>query len=160
MVREAAEKARREAEQKMRRISTVWSVDLAEVVTAADQLEFDPLQEKEGLRGEALTIKQHLSLEGAEALALHVCQNTRLRTLVLRNTRLGDDGMRVLADALKTNTTLTELDVSENRLGEEGAKVVADSIKNDGAMASLDVSNNNLGPEGAKHIAAAIPKCK
>ncbi len=51
--------------------------------------------------GEALTIARELGRAGAEALAPYVRGNTRLRTLVLAKTRLGSDGMRVLADALK-----------------------------------------------------------
>ena len=70
-----------------------------------------------------------LGRAGAEALAPYVRENARLRSLVLRKTKLGAEGMRVLADALKRNTVLTALDVSDNELKEEGAKAVAELVR-------------------------------
>ena len=80
--------------------------------------------------GDAFTItSKELERAGAEALAPYVRENTRLRTLVLRKTKLGAEGMRVMADALKRNTVLTVLDVSENELKVEGAKAVAELVR-------------------------------
>ena len=79
--------------------------------------------------GDALTITAELGKAGAEAFAPYVRENARLRTLVLRKTTLGADGMRVLADALKMNTVLTALDVSENELKVDGAKAVAELVR-------------------------------
>ena len=59
----------------------------------------------------------------------YVREDTRLRTLVLRKTKLGADGMRVLVGALTTNTVLTALDVAENELKTEGAKAVAELVR-------------------------------
>jgi hypothetical protein len=59
-----------------------------------------------------------------EALAPHLRDNARLRTLVLSRAELGKekDSVGVLAQALQTNTTVTVLDLSNNA---DGAKVVA-----------------------------------
>ena len=80
--------------------------------------------------GDVFTItSKELERAGAEALAPYVRENTRLRTLVLRRTKLGAEGMRVIADALKRNTVLTALDVSDNELKVEGAKAVAELVR-------------------------------
>ena len=79
--------------------------------------------------GDALRVSKELGKAGAEAMAPYVREDTRLRTLVLRKTKLGVDGMRALAAALKTNTVVTALDVAENELKVEGAKVVAELIR-------------------------------
>ena len=49
--------------------------------------------------GEALAITAELGRAGAEALAPYVRGGTRLRTLMLRKTKLDTDGMGVLAAA-------------------------------------------------------------
>ena len=79
--------------------------------------------------GDTLAITMELGRAGAEALTPYVRDNLRLQSLVLRKTRLGPHGMRVLVDALKHNTVLTALDVSENLLEAGGAKVVAELVR-------------------------------
>ena len=65
---------------------------------------------------------------GAEALVPYVNENTRLRMLMLPQTKLGADGMQVLADALETNATLTALDVSGNQIATDGKGGIIDAL--------------------------------
>jgi len=53
-------------------------------------------------------------LAGAEALALSLKSGTSLESLILPYTRLGQQGVQVLANALQTNTSLRFLDISGN----------------------------------------------
>jgi hypothetical protein len=79
------------------------------------------------LGGDMLKIEKRLGRAEMEALSPYLRDNTHLRTLVLRGTKLGkdNDGMEVLVQALETNRTVTALDLSNNDLKAEGAKVVA-----------------------------------
>ena len=87
-----------------------------------------------------------------EALAPYVRENTRLRTLVLRKTRLGPDGVHVLVDALKHNTMLTAMDVSDNMLEQRGARAV-------GAEAERERSGRvRIAPRVASHPRNSLAK--
>jgi hypothetical protein len=82
--------------------------------------------------GDTLKIEfKKLGRAEIEALAPYLQDSTRLRTLVLSGTELGNTdkkGVEVLVQVLKTNTTVTALDLSNNGLKTEGAKVVAELL--------------------------------
>jgi hypothetical protein len=71
--------------------------------------------------GKTLKLKTQLGRGGAEALAPYLRANTTLRCIVLSETQLGNDGVRILADAVFENTTachtITHLDLSGNSIG-------------------------------------------
>jgi hypothetical protein len=71
--------------------------------------------------GETLKLENQLGRGGAEALAPYLRANTTLRSIVLSGTQLGNDGVRILADAVIENTTtchnITHLDLSGNNIG-------------------------------------------
>jgi hypothetical protein len=68
--------------------------------------------------GDILKLDQQLGRSGAEALAPYLKAHATLRCLELGGTELGNDGLRVLAEALLTNTTVAHLDVSQNNIAD------------------------------------------
>ena len=43
--------------------------------------------------------------------------------------KIGDDGVKAIAEALKDNPVLTSLDLRLNHIGDEGAKAITEALK-------------------------------
>jgi Ran GTPase-activating protein (RanGAP) involved in mRNA processing and transport len=56
---------------------------------------------------------------GARSIAKNLCDST-VKTLILDDNKLRDDGVKLLAEGLKENTTLTTLSLKFNHIGQEG----------------------------------------
>jgi len=79
-----------------------------------------------------------------------------LQELRLTDTRIGDAGMSVLAQALRSNRSLTSLDVSGSLLGNVGASKVAAALQQSGAIAHVVLARNNIGAAGAVALSTVL----
>lgn len=94
--------------------------------------------------------------EGAEALAEALGEAPLLESVLLRDSGLGDDGVKVVCEALASNAPkLTVLDVSGNEMASGGAKGLAKLLAV-GKVKEVRAEDNELGSGGAVRIAGAI----
>lgn len=68
-----------------------------------------------------------------------------LEMLVLRNNRIGNDGVVAIASGLSANSKLKRLDLSVNLIKDLGAEFLANVISRNATLEALDVSNNKFG---------------
>jgi len=61
--------------------------------------------------------------------ALRAIRENKTAKLALRGNRIGEAGVKEVAEALKANTTLTMLNLRDNSIGDAGAKEVAEALK-------------------------------
>ena len=77
----------------------------------------------------------------------------KVHTLDLYNNKIGDDGVKYLAE----NKMIHTLDLSENNIGDNGAKYLAGNK----TIHTLILSHNRIRDNGAKYfVNAIIPKLK
>ena len=94
---------------------------------------------------------------GARLLAKMLHTNRALRTLDLVNTRIGPDGLVVLADALTgPNQTVERLYLGGNFFGLEEAPLLAKIIRCAPRLKALLLNVGFLGDEGAALLASAL----
>ena len=100
-----------------------------------------------------------LGASGAACLAKMLETNTSLRTLDLVNTRLGSDGLAVLASALTgPNQSLERLYLGGNFFGPEEAPLLADIVRRAPRLQALLLNVGFLGDIGAAMLASALPE--
>lgn len=75
-----------------------------------------------------------------------------LQHLDLRNTRLGVNGAKAIADMLTTNTTLKSLNLSRNNFGDEGAIHVAEALVQNKTLKTLSLSMCSISKTGAIYL--------
>lgn len=93
---------------------------------------------------------------GVEALFRSVSRNSRLRLLDLSSNLLGDDGVRLLADALIVNRTLREISIENCRVGPEGCAAIARALRANCSLRSLQLSRNAIGDDGFASVADGL----
>ncbi|KAK4884363.1 hypothetical protein RN001_000634 [Aquatica leii] len=89
----------------------------------------------------------YLTPKSVEHLSNMLFANRNLKTLVLKECRLGPEGAAVLNDCI-SSTSLIELDLSHNGLDDAGLNELRDGLSYNKSIRILNLSNNNLG-EGA-----------
>jgi len=82
-----------------------------------------------------------------EQLAAALQNNKNLRVLILSEDGIGDNGVRILAQALLT-TNVTTLDLSGNHISDEGARALFKVP----SLTSLIIGGNDIGNEGITEI--------
>jgi len=88
-----------------------------------------------------------------DALAI----NTSLKTLQLKECRLGDAHAAALGAALATNTTLQQIDLSDNELTAAACSALAQGLASaKSSVTSLKLGNNSLGDNGAVELARVL----
>ena len=120
-----------------------------------------------------LNLEQNaLEKEGAERLgvAMKGATTRSLKTLVLHDNSLGDEGATCVAEALGTPTAepmaggtvrparagLTSLDLSNNGLTAVGAQACASALGRCTTLASLALQENDIGLQGLSALATAV----
>ena len=68
----------------------------------------------------------------------------KLKSLNLQGTFLGEEIVKLIADALKTNTTLTELNISGNVISQGNAIKISDALKINTTLTKLDLGGTQL----------------
>ena len=103
--------------------------------------------------------------EEAQHLAQALCVNTSVKTLMLSDNPLGDDGAKALAEMLggngaessgTVNTTLEYVAINLCDIGPVGAQHLAQALRVNTSAKTLDLSDNFLDDEGAKALAEML----
>ncbi|KAL0252014.1 hypothetical protein GEMRC1_001226 [Eukaryota sp. GEM-RC1] len=82
--------------------------------------------------------------------------NNTVTCLNLRDSSIGVEGARALANALNVNTTITSVDLGENCIGNEGVKMLADALKVNSTVIQINLLENHIGNDGAIALAKAL----
>ena len=102
-----------------------------------------------------------LSDKGVSAIAkILEAANQTLETLDLGSNDITDQGAIDLGAMLKTNTTLTNLDLSMNRLGERGVRYLANALDGDNkGLKRLSLRTNKSITDSSADLLATMIRC-
>jgi NAD(P)-dependent dehydrogenase (short-subunit alcohol dehydrogenase family) len=111
-----------------------------------------------GKRTRALWLKRNpLGPEGARLLAAFLRRDTRLTTLDVVATGMGEAGAVLVLEALASaNRTLERLYLCANDLGPRAAEAAAELLRSGCPIRALYLSCNRLGDRGAATLAGAL----
>ena len=109
----------------------------------------------------------HVAAEEGRKIGALLYKNRQVKTLILSNGALGDDGCACIANSLQFNTRLHSLVLGPNDIGAGGAERIATVLKNHNfSLRCLEIDGNpkigrdaegeNEGEEGATALAEAI----
>jgi Ran GTPase-activating protein (RanGAP) involved in mRNA processing and transport len=74
----------------------------------------------------------------------------------LGQNKIGEEGVKHIAEALKKNKNLTTLDLIWNNIGDEEIQYINESLKENKNLTTLDLRWNNIGEKGLKDIANTL----
>jgi ethanolamine utilization microcompartment shell protein EutL len=97
----------------------------------------------------------HIEDAGWQALGEALKVNKSIQKISLYQSKLGDEGMKALAEGLKVNN-VQHIDLSDNQIGDEGAKALAEALKVNTSIRSIEISTNKIGDEGIKALSQAL----
>ena len=101
-----------------------------------------------------------LGANGATILAPALAACASLHTIGLGSTRIGDAGLRTVAQAVlqpPAASAIKHLDVSHNTIGDDGVRALVTVLKAAGVtLAALDLSWNAIGTRGGRYLAEAL----
>ena len=101
-----------------------------------------------------------LGNEGVKRLAEALKDNTTLKEINFRYHGIEGDGVKALASALENNTTLKRIDLRGNPIGDEGAKALASALEKNTALEEISLHGCAIESAGAKDLASAIEGSK
>ena len=76
--------------------------------------------------------------------------------LDLYSRKLGDTGVKIVADYLKINTVITHVDLANNAIGDEGMKALSEAIKVNSSIKYISLHSNNIEDEGIEALSKAL----
>lgn len=94
--------------------------------------------------------------EGGTSLAIGLRTNTRLRSLILSETRITRSTIDFLASTLALNRSLERLVIAGNKVDDRNCLGLADALKVNATLKSLNLYGNHIGNEGAVALARAL----
>lgn len=97
------------------------------------------------------------SLENSIALAEALKSNTVIKTMVLRECEIVDEGLAAIAQALTVNHTVEELDLQQNKITTKGAIALAEGLASNRSVKTLNLMNQSqkvLGEEALERFIA------
>ena len=94
--------------------------------------------------------------EGVKALADALSTNHCVELLHLGGNRISDDGVIAIAAVLRVNITLKILSLSNNKVGDQGVKALADALSTNQCLEGLGLESNRISDDGAIAIAAVL----
>ena len=99
-----------------------------------------------------------LTLHDATVVAEILKSNTSVTTVRLnRNTAIGDEGAKALAEALKVNATVETLDLQSCGIGDDGAAALAEALGSNTSLTRLELDRNDgIGEQGIQLLRDAI----
>ena len=102
-----------------------------------------------------------LGAAGAAALAPRLGACTKLHTLGLGSTRIGEAGLRHIMNAvlLAKGSMVTSLDLTHNSIGDDGVRALFTGLKSSKEstrLAKLDLSWNGIGTRGGRYLADGL----
>ena len=129
----------------------VGFLDLCKFISISTTLRYLTLQRIE------LSTNHVDSLFSLTKLANSIKDNKimKLLSLNLNNTRLGDDGAKILLDMIRTSNTsntIQELNISSTCITHKSCELISNLIKDTKSLQILDLSHNKLGNDGIVYI--------
>ena len=97
---------------------------------------------------------------GAEKLSYSLEKMTKLEALLLENVGLEGSGMILICGSISNIKTLKMLSVGQNRIGNLGIKMLANVIFFLSSLIFLDIHNNSITSEGSIYIGKCIKHLK
>lgn len=94
--------------------------------------------------------------DGATQLAAALAAGCSLTELHLASADIGDNGAVALAVALERNTSLTALNLWRNSIGAHGGQRLGQALERNASLLSLTLRDNDVGDAGAVALAAAL----
>merc|ERR1719401_589381 len=79
------------------------------------------------------------STDNTLALSAALAKNTVLKTLVLRDCEISDDGVRAIAAALEHNEAIEELDLQQNHITTSGVIALAKGLEKNRGVRTLNL---------------------
>ena len=82
------------------------------------------------------------------AIDTYLIKNQKLADLVLKDVRMNQDFLKIIAGTVETSRSLRRLDLSQNMLRNGGAKEVGKILTRNLSLLKLDISQNLIKEEG------------
>ncbi|KAF4112895.1 hypothetical protein G5714_005440 [Onychostoma macrolepis] len=91
--------------------------------------------------------------DGLRVLATFMRYHSHLQYLGLAQTSCSDmEAWTVLFESLKVNTTLTHIILDESNLGDNGIKLFAEALRSNKTLRKVDLDNNGFGEVGGHYL--------
>ncbi|EGD73711.1 hypothetical protein PTSG_05418 [Salpingoeca rosetta] len=100
--------------------------------------------------------QDHMGDNGVRVVAEALRSNTCIEWLELDSNRISDDGAVALAEVLKRNATIMTLDLNNNRIRNDGAVALAQMLKHNTTITTLKLGFNSISDDGAVALAGAL----
>jgi Ran GTPase-activating protein (RanGAP) involved in mRNA processing and transport len=94
--------------------------------------------------------------DGGASLAIGLRTNTRLKSLMISETRITRSTFDFLASSLALNLSLERLVIAGNKVDDRGILGLADALKVNDTLKSLNLYGNHIGNVGAVALARAL----
>lgn len=98
-----------------------------------------------------------ISKDGAESLAIALCNNKHLKGLILDgNVEIHNEGTECMAQGVKGNSSLELLDMSSCSVGDSGCSALASSLMGNKTLTSLLLRKNEISTGGVLALSHAL----
>lgn len=99
-----------------------------------------------------------LTTDMLQALSQALLVSSTVLSLMLYNTRIGDAGAVLIAEAMRGNSSITNLNLEECGIEDRGVRALAQALAGNrkGAVAALNLAHNKIGPDAAQGLATYI----
>ncbi|XP_065140052.2 uncharacterized protein [Paramisgurnus dabryanus] len=95
--------------------------------------------------------------DGLRVLATFMRYHSKLQYLGLAQTSCSDmEAWMALFESLKTNAELTHIILDESNLGDDGVKLFAESLKSNEALKKVELDDNGFGDIGGNYLLEAL----
>ncbi|XP_056093020.1 uncharacterized protein LOC130072093 isoform X2 [Rhinichthys klamathensis goyatoka] len=95
--------------------------------------------------------------DGLRVLATFMRYHSHLQYLGLAQTSCSDmEAWTVLFESLKVNTSLTHIILDESSLGENGIKLFSEALRSNETLRKVDLDNNGFGEVGGHYLLEAL----
>uniref|UniRef100_A0A672NLM2 Leucine rich repeat containing 74A n=1 Tax=Sinocyclocheilus grahami TaxID=75366 RepID=A0A672NLM2_SINGR len=95
--------------------------------------------------------------DGLRVLATFMRYHSHLQYLGLAQTPCSDmEAWKVLFESLKMNTALTHIILDESNLGDNGIKLFAEALRSNKTLRKVDLDNNGFGEVGGHYLLEAL----
>ncbi|KAK9974321.1 hypothetical protein ABG768_022425 [Culter alburnus] len=95
--------------------------------------------------------------DGLRVLATFMRYHSHLQYLGLAQTSCSDmEAWTVLFESLKVNTSLTHIILDESNLGDNGIKLFSEALRSNETLRKVDLDNNGFGEVGGRYLLEAL----
>ncbi|XP_049326758.1 glutamate-rich protein 3 [Astyanax mexicanus] len=95
--------------------------------------------------------------EGLRVLGTYMRYHSQLQYLGLAQTPCSDmEAWNVLFESLKVNTKITHIMLDENQLGDQGVKLFAEALRGNRGLQKVDLDSNGFGDVGGSALLEAL----